>query len=233
MQKYKYIIVEDIPTIADDLQYFVDKFPKYEYKGLALNLTEAINLIKKHKPHLVFLDIELNDESGFDLMTLIEENNLHVPCVIVNSIKKDYAINSFKIDAIDFIDKPYTTDKIQIALKRFEQKYLDQNDTLIIRNKDGEQFIKYDDIYFIEADGTYSNLYTINNETYRFAKNLKEISEFLNHNFERIQRSFIINKRYKGKISNQKLFLKPLKINDIIKPIDTVIKNGISISDNF
>jgi two-component system LytT family response regulator len=233
MQKYKYIIVEDIPSIAEDLQFFVDKFPKYEFKGFALNLKEAINLIKKHNPHLVFLDIELNDESGFDLIPLIEKNNLHVPCVIVNSIKKDYAINSFKIDAIDFIDKPYTTDKIQTALVRFEKKYLEQNDTLIIRNKDGEHYIKYDDIYFIEASRTYSNVYTINNETYRFAKNLKEISELLNQNFERIQRSFIINKRYKGKISNQKMYLKPLQINNVNKDIDIVMKNGIAISDNF
>lgn len=233
MQKYKYIIVENFPIIAGKLKYLVDKFPKYDYKGLALNLSEAIQLIKKHKPHLVFLDIELNGESGFDLIKLIEENNIHVPCVIVNSIKINYAINSFKIDAIDFIDKPFTSEKIEIALEIFEKKYLNKNDTLLLRNKYGEHYIKYEDIYFIEADGTYSNLYTIKNEFHRFSKNLKEISEHLNDNFERIHRGFIINKKFKGLVTKQKVFLEPLKIKDILKPIEKVIKNGINLSENF
>lgn len=233
MQKFKYIIVEDLPHIAEDLQFFVDKFPNYDFRGLALNLTEAIQLIKKQKPQLVFLDIELNQESGFDLIKLIEENKLNVPCIIVNSRIKDYAINSFEIDAIYFIDKPYTTSKIQKALELFEKKYNNKNDTLYIKNSDGEHFIKFGDIYFIEANGTYSNLYTTENQTFRFAKNLKEISQQLNQNFIRIHRGFIINKQYKERIKGQKLFLKPLLIKGIDKAIETVIKNGIAISEKY
>jgi two-component system LytT family response regulator len=233
MHTYKYIIVENLPDVADILKFFVGKFPKYEFKGLALNLSEAIQLIQKHKPHLVFLDIELNHESGFDLITLVEENNLNVPCVIVNSIIKDYAIKSFDIDAIYFVDKPYTSTKIETALNKFEKKYLEKNDTLTIRNQEGEHFIKYENIYFIEAKGTYSHLYTIKNETYRFSKNLKEMSLLLNTNFARVHRSFIVNKNHVDKIKEQKVYLKPLLLNNMAHDIETVIKKGIMLPENF
>lgn len=234
MQKYKYIIVEDLPHIAEDLHFFVDKFPSYDYKGLALNLSEAIQLIKKNKPHLVFLDIELNHESGFDLIKLIEQHNLHVPCIIVNSIVKDYAINSFDIDAIYFIDKPYTTTKIEMALTKFEKKYLEKNETLIIRNQDGEQFIKYADMYFIEGKGSGSYIYTVNNEEYKFAnKNLKEMIEMLPSYFTRIQKSYIINNNYRAIGDSQKMYLKKLPINSPLTPIKNAWSLGINLSDKY
>lgn len=234
MQKFKYIIVEDIPPIAEGLQFLVDKFPNYEYKGLALSLDEAINLIKKNKPHLVFLDIELNDESGYDLIPLIEENNLKVPYFIVNSIKKEYAVNSYDIDAVYFIDKPYTTPKIEVALAKFEKKYLEKNDTLIIRNQDGEQFIKYADMYFIEGKGSGSYIYTVNNEEYKFAnKNLKEMLEMLPSYFNRIQKSYIINNNYRAIGDSQKMYLKELPINSPLTPIKNAWSIGINISDKY
>lgn len=233
MQKYKYVIVEDHPSVADDLKFFVDKFPNYDYKGLALNLSDAIRLIKKQKPHLVFLDIELNQESGFDLITLVEENNINVPCVIVNSRIKDYAIISFKIEAIDFVAKPYTTNSIQTALELFEKRYLEKNDTLIIKNKDGEQYIKFADIYFIEGKGSYSYIYTVNNKEFKFSKDLKYIVELLPSNFKRIQKSYIINNNYKRVGNSQKIYLRELPINAPLTPIKNAWIIGINRSDKY
>ncbi|GHB53140.1 LytR/AlgR family response regulator transcription factor [Mongoliitalea lutea] len=230
MRKYKYIIVEDIPNLAEDLRYFIDRLSNYECKGIALCLNEAIQLIQSYKPEVVFLDIELNQESGFDLIPLIEQSELQVPCIIVNSVKKDYAIHSFKIDAIDFIAKPYTMDKVKEALALFEKRYRKANDTLLIRNKDGEHFIKYDDILFIEAQGTYSHLFTTNNEMYRFSKNLKEMEDFLSMDFLRVQRSYIVNRKHIQKTKNQKMYLKSFPINSPLKEIDFVVKNGIVIT---
>lgn len=230
---YKYIIIEDLPKVAENLKHIVTTYENYYFKGLALNLEQALELITKQKPDLIFLDIELGSESGFNLFPLLKIQKLPIPFTIVTSRVINYAIDSIKIDAIDFVDKPFTVTKIETALKRFEEKYKQNNKQIVLKNRDGKQFIDTDKVYFIQAQGASSCIYTIDNIEYKFSKDLKEILEILPSNFERIHKSYIINNDYKCSLKSQTIHLKKLSLINPLKAITIVWNSGIKVSDKF
>lgn len=231
--KYKYIIVEDLPNVAENLKFNLSKFENYQCKGLAININQAEELILKYNPELIFLDIELGIESGFELIPRLTKSLQTLPFIIVTSIVTQYAIDSYKIDAIDFINKPYTYQKLKTALEMFELKHFQNNDTLIISNSNGKNFIKLEDIYFIQAHGSYTFIYTIHNQELKFSKDLKEIQEMLPAFFIRIHKSYVVNKTKLKSIKNQTAHLLPLDIENPLDVIKIVLNTGIKISENY
>lgn len=231
--KYKYIIIEDNTKTAENLKYILSDYPNYVYKGLAMNIKKGLELIATKQPDIMFLDIKLGTEIGFDIIKLLLESKSKIPFVIVNSTEKEYAIQSFKIDAIDFIDKPYTFSKVETALLRFEKKYAENNKIIELSNAKGKHYINKDDIYFLEAKGAYTYIYTITNLEYKFSKDLKQFIDLLPSNFVRVQKSYIININHQNIVKNQILHLKNYQIKNPLEPIKYVVNNGIKTSTKF
>ena len=177
--------------------------------GEADNIEDAYALIMEKKPQLVFLDIEMPHGNGFELLAKFERVPFEV--IFVTSYS-NYAIRAIKCSALDYLLKPVMvsdltnlitriTDKITLVdqARQFQVlfKNLDQEEpkTLVVHSKSKTDYIPMEEILYLEADGSYSLIYTLTNKYY-VAKTLKEYDELLcsaTSSFVRIHKTYIVN----------------------------------------
>jgi two-component system, LytTR family, response regulator len=189
-------------------------------EGNASNIEDAIELIKKIKPQLVFLDIELDGGNSFQLLDKIGEFNFQV---IFITAYNNYAIKAFKYNAVDYLLKPIDINELKTATEKVAQrinesagngnlveliKYLKVNDKpqkIGVTVHDGVLFVNVEDIMRVEAKGSYCILHMINNKTVTTSQALGDVENMLpKKTFLRVHNSWVINtnflkKYYRGK----------------------------------
>jgi two-component system, LytTR family, response regulator len=199
------LIIEDDPLNSSMLQdLLADHFPDIRVAGIAATLREARTLLKCLTIDLLFLDIELPDGNGFDLLTAMSEINFEV---IVTTSHSNYALDAIRHSALDFLIKPVTFTDLGNAISRFikkseSRKPLKLEDAhpnpqcrkLPLPTLEGFVFVDFDDIVHAEADRSYSVFSLINKAQIMVSKPLGDFEErLLNHNFIRVHNSHIIN----------------------------------------
>jgi two-component system LytT family response regulator len=201
------IIVDDEKLAREGLKSLLKEFPEIEIIGEANNADEAIDLIDKLKPQLMFLDIEMPEKNGFDLL----EELIETPCVIFTTAYNEFAIKAFEVNALDYILKPIQTQRLREAIGKVkknladivvdrERNILNENDQVFIRDGDKCWFVKLTDIRMIESAGNYAKIFF---ETHQplIHKTLNALDERLSTGiFFRANRQQIINLRYIDKI---------------------------------
>ena len=203
----KTLIVEDNTKSAELLKnYLSNLFCDIELVGIASTLDEAITLIYQDKPALVFLDINLQADSGFDVL---KKTNPEEYEVIVTTAYSEYSLQAIKNSAIDYILKPYDIEELKQAVnkarKQIELKKPTKNlpdpgkldDRIFIPTLDGLIFIIIEDIVCIAADTSYSEFYTIDGKKTISSKSLSVYEELLKSRlFIRVHKSYIINLKH-------------------------------------
>jgi two-component system LytT family response regulator len=174
---------------------------------------EAIEKINLLQPDILFLDIEMPGINGFSLLKKIEHKNFEVVFVTAYD---HYAIKAIRFSALDYLVKPVDVDELRATVDRAVQKknanlpnqrlelLLDQLsqpkknfNRIAIPSHEGIQFIKIDDIIYLEANANYTHIYTNNNLKYIVSRTIKDFEEILPPEiFIRIHNSYIINKDY-------------------------------------
>ncbi|MFC2103457.1 LytR/AlgR family response regulator transcription factor [Bacteroidota bacterium] len=197
--KYKAIIVDDENLARKDLAAVIAEFGEIEIVGEAKNIQNAVDEIQKNSPNLIFLDIKMPGESGFDLIDSIKEET-HL--VFVTAFD-EYAIRAFEVNALDYLLKPVTKDRLALTLEKIadeedknqeESKNLNYDDQIFLKLNNKYHFLKVNNILQITAEGDYSKLLTKNGEKSLATKSMKEWEDRLPENhFIRIHRSTIIN----------------------------------------
>ena len=199
------LIIEDDPLNGSMLQDLLkDHFPNIRVAGIATSLLEAKTLLKCLKIDLLFLDIELPDGKGFDLLSAMPEVHFEV---IVTTSHSNYAIEAIRHSALDFIIKPVTHTDLGNALARFVKKFGSWKPSkqdnapsdhecrkLPLPTLEGFVFVNFEEIVHAEADRSYSVFSLINHAKIMVSKPLADFEErLLNRNFIRIHNSHIIN----------------------------------------
>ncbi len=216
MPHTKILIVDDEKKACYLLKKIVETYlPQTEVVGLAFNIKEAKELIESEYPDILLLDIEMPNGDGFKLLEEIK-NIRHNIKVIFTTAYKEYAIKAIKYSAFDYILKPVNKDELISAIENaIKDKQLSltakQVDALLrnINYTSGEEsrivvpslnryvFLNPKEVYLLQAEGSYTDLFTIGGEKYTASKNLKYFEDILNTEFFiRINRSQIINKNY-------------------------------------
>ena len=205
----KAIIVDDEPKARSLLANLIKEHIKVvEIVAEAENVKEAVKLINKHQPELIFLDIEMPNENGFVLFEYFENPNF---ATVFCTAYSEYALQAFEVSAADYLLKPLSLNKlkeaIEKAIKNIGQNKISQKIDVLRENiafkqlqkigltlADGLSFVKVDDIMYFEADGSYTHVIT-KNEKYLVSKKLKEFDDLLDadERFFRVHRSFLIN----------------------------------------
>lgn len=202
----KIVIIDDEKNCRIVLR---DKLLKHDSSfnivGEAYGVESGIDLIQQEKPDLVFLDIQMNDGTGFDLLNKIKYKNFHL---IFTTAFDQYAIKAFKYTAIDYLLKPVDFNELSNAVKRvlelnskrdFTEGFLatyekDSFDTICLRTEDNVQEVELADIESIKAEGSYCVFYLRNKSKIMISKPLKEYVELLPiPTFMRTHKSFLIN----------------------------------------
>jgi two-component system, LytTR family, response regulator len=193
--------------------------------GSANNVDDALALIKKEKPQLVYLDIELNRGNAFELLENLKKSiGIHFEIIFITAFN-EYALKAFKQNAIDYIVKPISTDELKQATEKAAQKIsytsAGQNvlallsqlkqDTALSKIglpvAEGLHFVNANAIIRAEAKGSYTIIYLVNDKKITCTKPLKDIEVLLpGKQFMRVHNSWIINsahlkKYFKGKDS--------------------------------
>lgn len=214
MNKYKTIIIEDEKRAQMLLQNILEKhFPTIEIMAIADDLPSGVKAIHKHKPDFVFLDIEMPNFSGLEILDFFNEKEVDFS-IIFTTAYNHFAIEALKIAAVDYLLKPLNKEDIKEALERFEKKNSAYNQESfsslksIISDKkinkiavpEGNQlhFIKTENIIYIKADNSYSELYLENGKQMIVSRSIKNFEDGLKENpcFCRIHKSYLINTQF-------------------------------------
>jgi two-component system LytT family response regulator len=165
--------------------------------GEASGGREAIDAILEQRPDLVFLDIQMPDVNGFEVLEAVATEWL--PAVIFVTAYDEYAIKAFDVHAIDYLLKPIEPARFRKALARATKRglmtLLDERplDRLVIRTRGKVSFLKPSEIDWIEADGKHAVLHA-GKETHVVRHTLGRLEQhFARHGFVRVHRSAIVN----------------------------------------
>ena len=200
MTNLKAIIVDDERLARVNLRKLLEPYPEIEIVGEASSCQSTVEMINMFNPQLIFLDIQLSGETGFDLLEMIDNT---IKIIFVTAYD-EYAIRAFEVNAIDYLLKPVNPERLKAAIdkviiKEKEQKREPRNyeysDSIYVRlNNYASRFIKISSITFIEPIGNYSKIATIEGKHCLVLKTLKQWQEELpDNNFVRIHRSSIVN----------------------------------------
>jgi len=161
------LIIDDERLAREGLKQLLAETGDIELIGEAANADEAIELVEKYKPQLLFLDIEMPEKNGFDLL----EELLETPYVIFTTAYNEFALKAFEVNAMDYILKPIELPRLKEAISRVKKliieidqqpksnKTLTETDQVFIRDGDKCWFIKLTDIRMIESAGNYAKIY--------------------------------------------------------------------------
>ncbi len=200
--KLKTAIIDDelhcIETLAYDLETHHSN--QIDIVFTARNGLEALKLINKHKPQLIFLDIEMAGLGGFDILEVIDKEDSKV---IFTTAHSKYAIRAVGSKADGYLLKPILPQDLKEIVNKIydELEAFDAIPTsrvsfqkLSVPNSNGLELIPFDDIIYCKADDNYTTFYLCSGEKVVASKTLKHFGEMLpEHQFVRIHKSYIVN----------------------------------------
>ena len=208
----KALIIDDEKKARQVLHVLIEEnCPKITKIFESEGLLSGVELIKKEQPSIVFLDIEMPEHSGLEILNFIEKE-IHNFEIIFTTAYSEYAIQAFQLSAIDYLLKPVRPSQVKSAVDKaiaflgnseinkrlFELKtsLKDSNFKKIgLPNSDGIKFVNFNEIILLEADGMYTKVSTINNGVILVSKPLKFFVDILQdiQTFYRPHRSHLIN----------------------------------------
>lgn len=201
----KAVIIDDEAGSRNNLKFLLERFcPQVVLAGWAADASEGLDLIAKEEPDLVFLDIEMPEEDGFQLIEKLPTYNR--PKIIFTTAYEQYAVKAFKVSAVDYLLKPIDIEELKNTVQRIEQEMTqawkqalerfkeEANKKLVIPHQTGITFLEENEIVCLEANRNYTEIHTKNDKKILVAKTLGDFEELLTaSSFFRAHRSFIIN----------------------------------------
>jgi two-component system LytT family response regulator len=211
----KVIIIDDERKARNLLNILIsENCPKITEIFEAEDLLSGIELIKKEQPQIVFLDIEMPQHSGLEILDFIEKDNFNFE-IIFTTAYSEYAIKAFQLSAIDYLLKPVRATQIKeavekalkhigksqinIKLEELKKSLASSNFNKIgLPFADGFKFVDFNQIILLEADGMYTKITTVNESEILVSKPLKHFVSLLGKikTFYRPHRSYFINLKY-------------------------------------
>jgi two-component system, LytTR family, response regulator len=211
----KAIIIDDENRTRDLISKMINSFGlNIEAIPAAGSVQEGIKAIEEHQPDIVFLDIQMPDGTGFDLLKAIPNKNFEV---IFITAHEEFAIKAIKFSALDYILKPVDQDELRSAVERALATMADKRDEsqfealqnnispqqkrrLVLKTQDSVHVIDLDQIIRCEADRNYTSFYLNEGKKIIVSKTLKDFETLLTgYNFIRVQQSHLINLDYVDK----------------------------------
>jgi two-component system, LytTR family, response regulator len=207
MNKLSCIIIDDEQASVSILSKMLEKYFEDEIDiiGSFTDSNEALHNINILKPNILFCDVEMPKLNGIDLVNKLESNGTEI---IFTTAHSQYAIEAFKVDAVDYLVKPFGKSDLIAAVQRCKKRILNQQKGLLKSNIVGNksirisihlsngniQFIESSDIIYIESQSNYSHFIFKEKPKLVVSKTLKEFEELLTpYGFFRTHHSFLVN----------------------------------------
>lgn len=211
--KIRTIIADDEPKARKNILRMLEKHSGFEVACICSDGKETLDAIRELNPDLVFLDIQMPEYNGFELLRKLEDTQL--PKIVFVTAYDEFALQAFEVHAIDYLMKPFDVQRFETALEKVKQtmqsspsedidlsvkklletiqQYERSKDKIMIKEEGKIFFLDTDEIEWIEASGNYIKIVTSDNH-YMIRETMKNIKSKLDSKiFFRIHRSTIIN----------------------------------------
>lgn len=200
------IVIDDERLARKELITLLNQLETVEVVGEAVNVDDAKEKIEQLQPDVIFLDIQMPEKTGFDLLEELD----HVPHVIFTTAYDEYALKAFQVNALDYLLKPVEPKRLEEAINRLigkiegfaksqegsssqNQKKLTLEDQVFVKDGDRCWFVRLSNVRLFESDGNYIKVY-FDNFKPMIHKSLNALDERLDEkSFFRASRKHIIN----------------------------------------
>lgn len=231
------IAIDDEPLALRQIKNYIERVEKLELVALCSNAIEAQDLLKTEQVDLLFVDINMPDINGIDFVRGLT----NPPLVIFTTAYSEYALEGFRLNAVDYLLKPFSFDEFNRAtekacslreLHRMRDERAasvstiesideatDNNDYISIKSDYKVNLVRYNDIIYIESVGEYIRLHLKDGSKLTTLFRLKNMeTELPQKNFMRVHRSYIVNIDYVSSFARGKIYLSngdyvPISIN--------------------
>jgi two-component system, LytTR family, response regulator len=209
------LIIDDEPNNVELISQLAARFaPQINIIGTASGVAEAFEFISKHRPALLFLDIELKDGTGFDLLRMT--SSIPVKVIFITAHNK-YAIDAFQFSAVDYLMKPVSPVQLIAAVQKAEQAVnndelrlqintllsniaepVNRNKKIVLKTLERIYITSSDEIIRFESDGNYTTVFLNNGKKVIVSRLLKEFEDLLKDesHFSRVHQSHLVNLDY-------------------------------------
>lgn len=221
------IAIDDEPIALDVVRSHASKVGFIDLKAGFTDAFKAIEFLQHEAVDLIFLDIKMPDISGMDLLSCINKK----PMVIFTTAYSEHAVQSFELDAVDYLLKPFSLARFIKACNKANEIYTlrgsstDKKDYLFLKTGYEQIRVKFEDIYYLEATGNYIN-FVLKDTTVLSRMTLTEVESLLpDKQFIRIHRSFIVSVNKIDKLERHQLL-----VNNSVLPISSSYYSTIKLS---
>ncbi len=212
------VLIDDDSNLRDGMRELLAFYaPDIVIVGEAEDVASGVAVMDKLKPQVVFLDIQLNDGTGFDVLEkLTQKNGSMSSHIVFITAHEQYAIKAFRFSALDFLLKPVDPDELETVIGKIRnvlkknnsyahidllleniRKKVDNFKRIALTTSEGIHLFEVSDIIRCEGEDNYTTFYIKNNKPLIISRTLKEYEELLSeYGFERIHQSHLINIAY-------------------------------------
>jgi two-component system, LytTR family, response regulator len=212
------LLIDDDANLRAGMRQLLLRYaPNIKVIGEADSVRTGVETINQLNPEVLFLDIQLTDGTGFDLLEQLASKNGKITSqVVFITAHEQYAIKAFRFSALDFLLKPVDPEELQKVISKINdvlsksenyahidllleniRKKVDNFKRIALSTADGIHLFEISDIIRCESEDNYTKFYIKNNKPILISKTLKEYEELLTeHGFERIHQSHLINLAY-------------------------------------
>lgn len=233
------IAIEDEPLALKQICLYIDKTPSLVLIGACESATEAYPMMDKHKPDLLFVDINMPDLSGMDFVKSLEKP----PMVIFTTAYSQYAVEGYKVDAVDYLLKPISyndflraatkaTDLFELRLNQQKIEVKNDSEFLFVKSEYRVVRINFKDILYIEGMREYVRIHLVGHKPVMSLLSMKALEQHLPQDkFMRVHRSYIVNLQKINTIERQRIVYD----NDIYIPVSEQFKDKFQkyVDENF
>jgi len=203
MEKIKIVILDDEEHSVETLAWKIERFfPEVEIIAKLTDASEALEYLQKNELDLLFLDIEMPQLNGFEVIDEIEKP---LPFeVIFITAYDDFGIKAVKVDALDYLLKPVQSQELKAAMKKFKSRHRNRQDQeekqdkksskIALSTNESIEFVSPDEIIMCSSESNYTMIYLTNNRKKLISKTLKEVETWVAaHGFYRAHNSHLVN----------------------------------------
>lgn len=218
------IIVDDEPPARKLLRSLLAAHPEIEIAGEAADVATAVELCRKIRPDIVFLDIQMPRMDGFALLPKLKQ----VPNVIFVTAHERHAVRAFEVNAVDYLLKPVTPERLAASILRVvsalppvDQEKCRDADMVALREDSRFRVVPVNEITHIEAEDNYTRVHLLNGPAALIRRTLSEWDALLpEETFARIDRSLLIRIEAVYELRSEKRDLSLLFLSGRQEPLE-------------
>lgn len=206
--EYTYAILDSNAKLVLQLQVYLDEFEEFVPYGVAANAAKGLNLVLKHTPHVLFINLTENGASYFQMIAELGRYIDTLPMIIGYATTKEHAYDAIKSEFFDYWILPHNELDVRKTVMRLNRCQLKPKapDTICLKTYSDYRYLETSQILYLKSDNNITDFYMYNGQVITAFKTLKSFETILPRNFVRIHQSYILNTSYVSRINYSKGF---------------------------